>query len=77
MPDKTAVVNRLLRENQIFYRVESDNRKYIPSSFDMASHQYIIRTSNVYRSTASSSNHSSSSNVINENDDTFGILIEG
>lgn len=90
VPDKKAIVQRLIKQHQLFYSsAENDPMKYIPNSFDMESRQYIIRTSNIYRSAASSttastskrsnfsSHFSMSSQEVIDNEDTFGILIEG
>eukprot|EP00347_Sterkiella_histriomuscorum_P002642 403367358 len=76
VPDKKAIVSRLIRENQINYSSDVNHYKYIPRSFDMANRQYIVRSSNVYRSNSSFTNKSGKESII-DNEDTFGILIEG
>lgn len=43
----------------------------------MANKQYIIRNSNIYRSSSSIKNSNSGREEIVDNEDTFGILIEG
>lgn len=67
--------------------------QYIPPSFAMNSNQYIVKRTNVFRSVASQRikdlkqglqigglnlniNNEGSSNII-DNEDTFGILVEG
>lgn len=69
-------MSSLIRRNQIFYRAESDQYKYIPSSIDMTNQPYIIRASNIYRSTLSAKNKPGNKEII-DNEDSFGILIEG
>lgn len=76
VPDKKSVVNKLIRENQIFYSTGAYNFKYIPSSIDLSTKPYIISMSNIYRSSASTKNKPSNKEIV-DNEDTFGILIEG
>ena len=78
MPDKEAYIQKILRENQIFHKSNQDlQRKYIPHTFDMSSHQYIIRDSNIFRSKQSIKGKDTRGKEIIDNEDSFGILIEG
>ena len=78
MPDKEAYIQKILRENQIFHKSNSDlQRKYIPQTFDMSHHQYIIRDSNIFRSKESIKGKDTRGKEIIDNEDSFGILIEG
>jgi hypothetical protein len=42
----------------------------------MGAKQYIVRTSNIYRSASSMKNKPTNKDII-DNEDTFGILVEG
>lgn len=50
--------------------------QYIPHTFDMRAHQYIVRRSNIYRSPSSRKGKDPSKDVV-DNEDSFGILVEG
>lgn len=53
VPDKNAIAERIIKENQLFFKGGTDQLQYIPTAFANNSDQYIVRRTNVFRSTAS------------------------
>ena len=72
-PDKAHIIDRIVQDSQ-FFKHHKGTEKYIPTAFDMKAKQLIIRRNNIYKASTAASSKSS---TIVDNEDTFGIIIEG